>query len=239
MTWTDEQILTTPPPGACAGAEPAHPDHVRLVGRNGAWEGAQRALNRHRLVAVVAGAALLLVLITNQVDLSVAALRIGILNANWEFSWSHDADTIILALGFVATVLGARRLASRRRLWVATAAILGLFFADEVSPLHAQIGGHTGGKLLYTPLLLGLMVSVWLLAADSEQREVVLAGLAILIVSFGMHVIGLHVLRQLGYLNWLYQAGVAVKEGTELAGLFLLVCALWMLARRAPTGPGT
>jgi hypothetical protein len=196
-------------------------------------------LDRHRLVAGAAAAALLAVVITNQVDLGVASLHIGILNANWEFSWSHDADTVMLALGFIATVLGARNHASRRLLWIVTAVILGVFFADEVSPLHAEIGAHTGGKLLYTPLLLGLMMGVWLLAADSEQRGVVLAGLATLIVSFGMHVFGLHVLRQLGYLNWFYQAGVGVKEGTELAGLFLLAHALWPRARRPQNKPLT
>ena len=47
-----------------------------------------------------------------------------------------------------------------------------------------------------------------------------------------MHVLGLYLLRPLGHYDQVYQLGVGVKEGTELAGLILVVLGLARLARR-------
>lgn len=178
----------------------------------------------------IAGLAFAAVVATNLLSLGVDNLRTSLVNANWEFSWSHDADTLVLAVGIYAASRGARRAGARRRLWAITAAIMTLFFLDEVSPLHTQIGSVTFGKLLYTPILAALVVCLGRLAAAGVERRVLGWGLLTLFGAFAMHVVGLHLLRPLGYTNWIYQSGVGVKEGAELAGLFLVVPALWRLA---------
>lgn len=197
---------------------------------------AWRTVRADRRPFLLAGTALVAVVVTNQIDLHVHRFGIGLLNANWEFSWSHDLDTLALSVGMFAAGTGAWRHEAHRRLWAATAVILGLFFLDEASPLHGQIDRLPGGKVLYSPILLGLVACVWLLTADSDQRVLVVAGLTVLFLSFGMHVLGLHALHPIGYFSNPYQAGVGLKEGLELAGLFLVVVGLWRVARRPAQG---
>lgn len=182
-------------------------------------------------IAVLALAA---VVGTNQFDLATRHLSNHMLNANLQLSWSHLADTLVIAAGVLATVIGARVQRDRRRLWIAAGTILALFFLDEASPLHDHIDKLPGGKLLYTPILLALVVCVWYLANRSDEQRIIGLGLATLFFSFGMHIVGLRILIPLGYFNWLYQAGVGVKTGTELAGLLLVVLGIWRLARAAP-----
>lgn len=178
----------------------------------------------------LAAVALAVVVATNLLDLKIYQFRVRVLDANWQFSWSHDLDTLALAIGVVVTAVGARRHPRHRALWSASAVILALFLLDEVSPLHAEIG-HVS-KLLYAPILVGLAACVWLLADRTAQRPVALLGLATLLICFGMHVVGLTVLRPIGYMSVPYQLGVGLKEGTELAGLLIVLCALAALARR-------
>lgn len=193
--------------------------------------------NRWRFIlAAVAFAA---VIVTNLIDLRVHHLSHGLLNANWRFSWSHDVDTLAFAAGVVICARAARGASPERRLWSAIATLLGVLFLIEASPLHTQVDlllvdGLSVGKLFYTPILLALLVCMWRLVAHTDQRGGILVGLATLFLSFGMHVIGLGLLRPLGYLNAIYQGGVGAKEGLELAGLFLLIPGLWVLARRVP-----
>jgi hypothetical protein len=94
---------------------------------------------------------------------------------------------VILACGVLAAVQGDLRPGRHRRLWRATASILTLFLIDELSPLHAQIGDFSFGvgKLLYAPILLGLVLCVWMLAARTTECYVVAAGLVTLSTSFG------------------------------------------------------
>lgn len=179
---------------------------------------------------LLAAAAFVLVFASNLVSLGFDDLRTTLINANWEFSWSHDVDTILLAIGVGASLIGARADSSDRWLWCATAAILAAFFVDEASALHGQVGNLD--KLLYAPLLAALVVCVWRLTAKGRERVMVLFGLGTLLLAFAMHVAGLHTLRPLGYMNYTYQAGVGFKEGTELAGLILVVVALWRRARQ-------
>jgi len=191
----------------------------------------------HRWRFILAAIALASVVVTNLVSLHVDHLSQGLLNANWRFSWSHGVDSVAFAAALVVAALAGRHARPERRLWLATATILGVLFLDEVSPLHAQIdllniGEFSPGKLLYAPILLALLVCVWRLVEHTDQREVVLVGLATLFLSFGMHVVGLGILRPLGYLSSIYQSGVGAKEGLELAGLLLLVPSLWALGRR-------
>lgn len=168
---------------------------------------------------------------TNQADLGTDRFAVQLLNANWQFSWSHDLDALALAAGLFAAVTGARWTDRHRGLWGATALIIGLFFLDEISPLHSEIDRLAFGKLLYSPILVALVICVWLLTAETSQRAIVGVGLVTLFLSFGMHVVGLRALLTLGYYSWPYQAGVGVKSGTELAGLLLVVPGLWRLAR--------
>lgn len=173
-----------------------------------------------------------LVLASNLVSLGFDQLRTTLINANWEFSWSHDADTILLGIGVCTSLIGARHIQTDRRRWLAIAGILALFFLDEVSALHGQLRNFD--KLLYAPILVGLVIGVWRLTAGKRERTLVVFGLTTLLLAFAMHVAGLHLLRPLGYTNYVYQAGVGFKEGTELAGLILVVAALWRRASRAP-----
>jgi hypothetical protein len=186
---------------------------------------------------IVAASVCVLVVATNLIDLYVNDLGKGLhlLDANWQFGWSHDFDTAILAAGLCAAIAGSVPAASGRWIWRSTAAILGLFVLDEATPLHATIDSSRFGKLLYVPILLGLVACLWLLAADSDQRTAVLAGIAILILSFAMHVVGVPTLRALGYFNGVYQASVGLKEGLESAGLVLVVPSLWRLAAARQT----
>ena len=174
-------------------------------------------------------------MVTNLIDLYVNDLGKGLnlIDANWQFSWSHDLDTAILAAGLCAAIAGSLRAVSRRGTWRSTAVILGLFFLDEATPVHAAIDSSRLGKLVYVPLLLGLVGCFWLLAANSDQRTPVLAGITILFLSFAMHVAGVPSLRVLGYFNGVYQASVGLKEGLESAGLVLIVPSLWRLAAEA------
>ena len=179
----------------------------------------------HRFLVVVAVLACGAVVATNLLSLGVDQLRTSVINANWEFSWSHDLDTVLLAIGVYVSLVGARADGPQRRLWLATAAILALFVLDEVSAFHGQFGNLE--KLLYAPILAALVVCVWRLTAGTEDRAPVMWSLVTLVFAFAMHVAGLHLLRPIGYTTYVYQVGVGFKEGTELAGLILLVAALW------------
>jgi uncharacterized membrane protein YoaK (UPF0700 family) len=169
------------------------------------------------------------VIATNLLDLGVYDLGVRMLDANWEHSWSHDLDTLALAVGVVVTAVGARRDRRQRALWVATSVILALLFLDEASPLHAEIG-HIS-KLLYAPVLCALVICLWRLSNGTPEWSTAVLGLAMLFISFAMHVVGLTLLRPLGYLSWPYQFGVGIKEGAALAGWLLVTFALWKLAR--------
>jgi len=192
-----------------------------------------------RWLLLVAGLALIAVIVTNWLSLKLDHLSYTLLNANWESSWSHNADTLALAIGACVAISVALRPSAHRRLWALTAAILALFVLVEISSLHARIGAVSFNKLLYAPILLALVVAVWRLTAGTPQRGLAVWGIATLLVSFAMHVAGLHLLRPIGYFTWLYQTGVGLKSGTELAGLILLVSALWQLASRERARPAS
>jgi hypothetical protein len=208
--------------------DPAHPARARGATIDARSSGDKRAVWRTSLLAAAAFA---LVLVSNLLSLGLDNLRTNLINANWEFSWSHIADTILLGVGVCVSLVGARATRADRRLWIATGAILAVFFLDEASALHGQIGNLE--KLLYAPILAALVVCVYRLTARTRESALVVSALTTLLVAFVMHVAGLHLLRPIGYTTYVYQAGVGFKEGTELAGLMLLVTALWRRARQA------
>jgi hypothetical protein len=218
-----------------ARAASAWTNHEHGAGARGGPSGrTYRASGResrrsYRFLVVLAALACGAVVATNVLWLGVDDLRTTVIDANWEFSWSHDLDTVLLAIGVYASLFGARANGPHRRLWLATAAILALFVLDEVSAFHGQFGNLE--KLLYAPILAALVVCVWRLTAETEERAPVVWSLVTLVFAFAMHVAGLHLLRPIGYPTYVYQVGVGFKEGTELAGLILLVAALWCRSR--------
>ncbi len=132
-------------------------------------------------------------------------------------------------MGAAVSLVGARRWTERRATWLATAGMLALFCIDEVSELHTKIGGLNHGKLLYAPLLAALVYCVWRLTRDGPHRAAVQAGAALLVVSYVVHVLDPHhIARALGWQDggWAFQCVVALKEGTELAGVLLALAAL-------------
>lgn len=120
--------------------------------------------------------------------------------------------------------------------------MLGLFFLDEISGVHAQIDSLMGhGKLLYAPILLVLVLCVWRLTAATAHLVSVRAGAALLAASYVIHVLEPHeIARALGWRagGLAFQVVVSFKEGMELAGLLLVLLALSACAF-APAGTGS
>ncbi len=188
-----------------------------------------------RSAAAIATAAFAAVLVSNQLDLALDRLGVRVLNANWEFSWSHDIDSLVLAIGVLVAVTGAWREPGRRRVWLGTAAIFAVLFLDEISSLHAAIGRSHFGKLVYAPILLALVGCLWRLSEGTRERADLALGLVLLGASFFMHTVGVHLLLRLGYWTEVYQAGVGIKEGCELAGLLVVMLVLFRI-REAQAG---
>jgi hypothetical protein len=179
---------------------------------------------------LLAAGAIGAVAFTDLIDFGVYHLRYTILNASSASSWSHAVAAGALLVGAAVCLAGAWRLPRQRAAWVATAAILALFFIDEVSGLHAQIDALSHGKLLYAPILLVLVLCVWRLMIGSTHLACLRAAAALLLGSYLIHVLGPHsIARELGWSpdGWAYQVAVVLKEGMELAGLLLALLALW------------
>jgi len=174
------------------------------------------------------------VIATNLIDFKLAGARIALLNANLDSSWSHVATAAALAAGAAVAVSGVRG-GRQRAFWAAIAAALVLLFVIEVSPAHVQVDRLSWGKLIYVPLLACLAISLARLARRSEHDHITRLALGLLAASYGVHVLGPHVVRALGWGtdSWAYQVKVGVKEGAELAGWLLLVIALWRMGPRA------
>ena len=175
------------------------------------------------------------VALTNLLDFGAYDMRYAILNANSSASWSHGVVAGALALGAIVCLLGAVRLARRRLAWVLAAAILALFFADEVSGLHAHIDALSSadavgyGKLLYAPILIGLVVCLARLQIGAAHARTLWAGAALLLASYAIHVLNPHdIARHLGWSadSWPFEITVALKEGFELAGMLVMLAAL-------------
>jgi hypothetical protein len=174
--------------------------------------------------AVAALGAAALVLATNLIDFGVDHGHIRLLDASAEWSWSHVVATAAFAAGMLAGVVGARRGLA----WRAIGALFAVLLIDNVTRLHTHIGHWPA---LYAPILIGLCVALWSAVRGTEVAVLIVAGLAMLVVSLGIHVVGPHVVHALGWGtdSWAYQVKVGLKEGSELAGWTLVVPALWRL----------
>ena len=175
--------------------------------------------------AFLATSAFVTVMVTHLVDFGADDLRVRVLNANSDSSWSHVLIAAVLVVATAVGVIGARRAQRQRVLWTISAAILGLLSISELSSLHAKIDQMSWGKLVYAPILLALVVCLWRVSDGSRFRLLVRAGLGTLVLSFAIHVLGPHVVHVLGYgySSWAYQIKVGLKQATELAGWLLLV----------------
>jgi hypothetical protein len=182
------------------------------------------------LPVVLAGIAAALVVATNLIDFGADHEHVRILDAAAEWSWSHILATVAFAAGSLAGGLGARAGGSRRGAWQAIGLLFGVLLLDNVTRLHTHISFWPA---LYAPLLLGLSVAIWRVARGTRESVFVLAGLATLFVSLGIHVLGPHIVHAFGWGtgSWAYQVKVGLKEGTELAGWTLVVPGLWRLSR--------
>lgn len=179
---------------------------------------------------LIAALAIGAVAATNLVDFWLFDFRYRLLNANLSASWSHTVAAGALAMAAVGCLVGAWRSSSQRAAAMVAAAIFTLFFADEVSGLHKQVDSLTHGKALYAPILVVLAYCVWRLTRATAYLLSAWAAAALLLVSYVIHVIEPH---NIGHVfgwtpaDWEYQTVVALKEGTELAGLLVALLALW------------
>jgi len=182
---------------------------------------------------VLAGAALCAVLVTHLVDFGSDHLRVRVLDAGSDSSWSHVVIAIALLAATAIGLIGIRRFATQRREWIAATAVFAFLSISELSSLQSRIDEMSWGKLVYAPILLVLCLCLWRLSDRKGQRLVVRAGIATLLVSFGIHVFGPHIVHALGWGtdSWAYQIKVGLKQGTELAGWLLVVWGLWRVAR--------
>lgn len=143
-------------------------------------------------------------------------------------------DVAVAAAAFSAWVLAARVLAARARpaRWVAAlAGLLTFLAADHVTGLHERISHWLA---FYLPVLLA---SFACLAAAAWGDRLIRVGLALLGISFLVHVFGQRLVLGLGAnpADLAYQFKLVVKHGTEVAGWLLI--ALGLLRLRG--GPGT
>ena len=205
---------------------------VRAAG----WDGAARAPRQRRWTVWLAVFAIASVLATDLVGFGVLHLRYRILDATSSASWSHVLSAGILAAGTAVCLMGAWRLPRERATWLATGAILALFFVDEATELHARIDSLGYGQLLYLPVLLIFVVGLWRLTVGTAQFGSLQAGAVLLLASYLLHVFDPHIANKFEWTvgSWEYQFKISLKEGLELAGLLLALLALWgaALARR-------
>jgi hypothetical protein len=177
---------------------------------------------------VVAVAGFVAVLVTHLIDFGSENLSIRLLDANSDASWSHRLITATLVAVTAVAVTGGWRSKRQRALWTTAAAILAFLAVDELSNVHTQVDQLAWGKALYGPLLLILGVCIWRLARPKAQGLGLRVGITVLFISFGVHVLGPHIVHALGYGtdSWPYQVKVALKQGTELAGWLLVLIGL-------------
>jgi hypothetical protein len=157
--------------------------------------------------------------------------RIGLLNPGSASSWSHVLIKAMLVVASVVAVVGARRQQEHRFVWTLTAVIFVFLSIVEISPLHKQVDPMNGGKLLYAPILLVLIVCLLRLPDPRDPRVAVRAalyvGLALLMVSFAIHIVDS---TRIFADTWAYWVEAPIKQATELAGWVLILSALCRLA---------
>jgi hypothetical protein len=191
-------------------------------------------LRRLPAAAVAAAGALTLVVLAHLVTVALWERRVRLLDAGYEWSFSHILATLGFASGAVICGIGA--LAGRRHRrwwWWAACALMAVLLLDNLTRLHENIPRW---PLVYGPFLGALCLAVVRVAAETRWAGVVFAGVLLLCCSLAIHVIGPETVHLLGLSSegWAVHLNLALKEGTELAGWILLVPALARLAVPLP-----
>jgi hypothetical protein len=184
--------------------------------------------------ALAAGAAALAAEVTTHlVDFGVFALKIDVINSNYEWSYSHVLATLAFAVGAIACASGAVVQPQRRTPMAVASALFTLLCFDGAARVHEHVPAWPA---VYAPILIALALSIGAIGKGTDRATVVYAGLALLFSSLVMHVAGHDFVREFGWQpeSWAYQIKVALKEGAELAGWVVLVPAVVGLARGLP-----
>jgi len=173
------------------------------------------------------------------VDYWAFDLRFDWLNGNSAssaFAWVSGAAILGTALAFARIAIVS---SSDRRTAVAIACLFTFLLVDNRVHIHERLN-H--GKLLFLPLLGVTFVLLWRFSARQSVRErrLVHAGLAFLLVSLLVALLGPTVLHSAGWTahDWQYQVKVAIKEGTEKAGWILVCFGALASLQRLGKGPG-
>jgi hypothetical protein len=184
---------------------------------------------------VAALAALLIEVIAHLLDFGLDDLRLRLLDASSEWSWSHILATGAFASGAAVSLSAGRRTQGEARQWWVLACLFAVLLADNVTRAHDAVPSW---PVIVAPALAGVAIGVVRLARRTPAYGTALAGLALLLASFAIHVLGHQLVHGLGWgpQTWGYQIKVALKEGTELAGWVLLVPVLVRLALEPPPG---
>jgi hypothetical protein len=182
-----------------------------------------------RRAYLVAFAALTTEVVAHLLDFALDDLRVRLLDASSEWSWSHLVATAAFASGAAVSVFAARRRRGESSRWWILAALFAVLLADDVTRAHEAVPRW---PLVVLPALAGVAIGVVRLARGTPASRMALAGLALLLASFAIHVLGHALVHGLawGPGTWGYQIKVALKEGTELAGWLLVVPVLVRLA---------
>jgi hypothetical protein len=105
--------------------------------------------------------------------------------------------------------------------------LLTFLTVDMISNLHSDIPHW---RIFYLPLLAGIFVAVAATARRLSGLSFRLAmfALALLTASFLLHMFGNEILEYLraSSSGWVHQVKIAIKQGTEVAGWFLVALSL-------------
>lgn len=171
---------------------------------------AGRVITGGLAVAFVAGVAQI---VTQVIDFQVFDLRIAALDSDVHASVFGIVS--LVAQGAAALTAAVRSMRSDHRgLWLLLAAVLGVLLV-----IRAALPDHP--TALATPLALVFVLFWYLTSNDSPRsRAVVLGGLALLVLSFIVHVVGPKIVHALGYgyNTWPYELKGIVKHSTEISG---------------------
>jgi hypothetical protein len=167
------------------------------------------------------------------VDFGAYNLRISLLNSSTDHSVFSRLSSLALLLAAAGAFAAGRTY--RRRGAMLASAVLGLLFVDSLTDLHSTIPGLEALEVL---LLVTAAVALASFARvlDRPQAVLVWTGLGLLALSLAVHVLGPHIVAWLGWGpdSWAYQAKIAVKAGTELAGWAILATGLLSALAAAP-----
>jgi hypothetical protein len=171
-------------------------------------------------------------ILAQAIDFWVFQLRIGFLNSDTHASIFGFAS--LAAQGLAAFAAAVRSRASRRpRGWMALSTLTALL-------LVVRIGVSFRAALLLGPVTV-LFVLAWYLTSDDPApgRAVVRAGLAALIFSYAVHIVGPHVVAALGdgRNTWPYEVKGMLKHSAELAGWMLVALGISRVRAPGPSPP--